>query len=74
MAVVARIRVHCDEILEFLTRSQATLAGRARAREERSGENTLQGEQSVRRQKVGKNGDEVSRIAGTGVENEHEKP
>lgn len=41
VAVVARIR---DEILEFLTRSQATLAERARAREERSGENTLRRE------------------------------
>lgn len=71
MAVVARIR---DEILEFLTRSQATLAERARAKEERSGENTLQREQSVRRQKVGKNGDGVSRIGGAGVEKEHEKP
>lgn len=71
MAVVAGIR---DEILEFLTRSQATLAGRARAREERSGENTLQREQSVRRRKAEKNGDEVSRMAGAGVENEHEKP
>lgn len=71
MAVVAGIR---DEILEFLARSQATLAGRARARKERSGENTLQREQSVRRRKAEKNGDEVSRMAGAGVENEHEKP
>lgn len=71
MAVVARIR---DEILEFLTQSQATLAERARAREERSGEKTLRREQSVRRQKVGKNGDGVSRIGGAGVEKEHEKP